>query len=315
MRWPRDDRGRPAWRSQLALLMAAALLLAAHGLRAQTVRIRLRNASPQQAADELARVLRAPVEVRGGAGRTVTIDLLTVAPGIALDRVSALLGGTWKRVLEVRPGEREPGWVPPLLERNLVTGFRDFPTHRALALLARELRAELDAPEELPGRITLLARNEPATAVLDALCSQAGLTWRLRYVIESQDLPEPVIPPPPRVSPRPDPPRTEPAPLLPPVPPPRSAPTGAGLREELGEVILSISRAAPTDRERSVLEAIAAFEEMDRELRSFSTSERASLLDSARPVLSRWRALYRGLAPKVQKQLRPAHQALERLFH
>src|SRR5687768_8424365 len=94
-------------RVSVKVLGVAVFLSAATVCGAQVVRVDLRNAGPREVERELQQALGAPVEVRGGIGRTVTLNLATGSPSLTLDRVAAVMGGSWRMKLRVRAG-REP---------------------------------------------------------------------------------------------------------------------------------------------------------------------------------------------------------------
>ena len=79
-----------------------ALLCLAVPAGAEPIRLELKSAGPAEISQALERALQAPVEIRGGAGRKVTLTLSATSPPLILDRVTAQLGGMWRMKLRVR---------------------------------------------------------------------------------------------------------------------------------------------------------------------------------------------------------------------
>jgi hypothetical protein len=219
--------------------------------------------------------------------------------------------------LRVRPAQpgTAPGPTPrPLLERSLAVGIQDLPADRAFALIARELRADLEVEGELKGRVSLPAASLPVTVLLDRLAEQASASWSVQYVLTAPDappLPEPrerdldikvtPLPPP---APRPQ------APALRTVPPvPLSATT---LKQGLWADVNDLVRASPEARTAAVRQFLETAGKRLATLAPLSPAERAGRLRAAKPVLTQWRRLYAGLAPTLREELRPAAELLER---
>lgn len=296
---------------------AAVFCLAAAPAPSEVVRVDLRGAGPEAISRQLELALRTPVRVEGARGKTVTLNLATASPSLTLDRVAALLGGTWSMKLRVRPAQPGNAPVPtprPLLERSLAVGIQDLPADRAFALIARELRADLEVEGELKGRVSLPAASLPVTALLDRLAEQASASWSVQYVLTAPDappLPEPrerdldikvtPLPPP---APRPQ------APALRTVPPvPLSATT---LKQGLWADVNDLVRASPEARTAAVRQFLETAGKRLATLAPLSPAERAGRLRAAKPVLTQWRRLYAGLAPTLREELRPAAELLER---
>jgi hypothetical protein len=306
----------PVKYSTVVLLALTGLALPSPA-RAEVVRVMLKDAPPAEIQKELSRALAAPVEVRGGAGRTVSVTLSTASPSLTLDRVAALLGGgTWRMKLRVRPAPAgtDPSPSPrPILERNLLIGLQDVPGDRAFANVARELRADLEEEGELQGRVTLPPVNLPVNTLLDRIGEQAGATWSIRYVIDAVDVPPVVI----RIPgeneiPAPKPMPVLPDPVVPISPPPPRAPTATQLRAALWADIHFLVRVDPSAREVAVIDFI---EKADRRIAALSHLPpliRAERIRHAATILKQWRRLYVGLAPNVKKELAPVSQWLER---
>lgn len=303
-----------------SLLLLPLVALAGAPAHAQLVRVELRNAGPDQVARELSRALAAPVDMRGGRGRTVSLTLATTSPALTLDRVAAQLGGTWKMELRVRLGQAGGGpAVRPLLERRLAVGMQDLPAERAFGLVARELKAELQVEGATDRRVTLAPMPRSALVLLDSVSEQAGASWSIRYVLQTPDAPPPPEPeerdlvlPPPRVAPPPPAPARPAAPRVPMVS--LVAPTGTALRQALWADVNQLLRADPGQRAQAVSEFIATGRQRIAALAGLSPAARAGRLATARSVLIRWRRIYQGLAPGVRKELAPAAKFLESVW-
>jgi hypothetical protein len=294
-----------------------ALLCLATSAAAEPIRLELKAAAPAEVGQALERALQAPVEVRGGAGRRVTLTLSATSPPLILDRVTAQLGGTWRMKLRVRqapPGTLFSPSPRPVVERNLSIGIQDLPASRAFALVARELGAELELEGSLEGRVSQPAANLPATVMLDRLAQQSSAAWSIRYVITAPDAP-PVREPAERdIDPILTTPRTAPLPTpakpLRIVPPPPAS--GKGLRDAIRADIANLLHADPSQREAAVREFVAIGEKRVATLDPLPPAERANRIRALRPVVLQWRRLYTGLAPDLKKQLRPAALFLEK---
>jgi hypothetical protein len=294
-----------------------ALLCLAVPAAAEPIRLELKSAGPAEVSQALERALQAPVEVRGGAGRKVTLTLSATSPSLILDRVTAQLGGSWRMKLRVRPAApgAQPSPTPrPVVERNLNIGIQDVPAGRAFSLLARELGADLELDGSLETRVSYPAASLSATVLLDRLAQQAGAVWSIRYVITALDAPAAREPlerdlDPRLITPRPAPPPTSPKPprLIPPAPVSAKA-----LRDALRADVANLLHADPSQRPAAVREFVSTGEKRVANLDPLPPAERLSRLRAARPVLLQWRRLYAGLAPDLKAQLRPAALFLEK---
>jgi hypothetical protein len=294
-----------------------ALLYLAVPASAEPIRLELKSAGPAEVSLALERAVQAPVEVRGGAGRKVTLTLSATSPALILDRVTAQLGGAWRMKLHVRqaaPGTQPSPRPRPIVERNLSIGMQDLPASRAFSLVARELGAELELEGSLEGRVSQPAANVPVTGLLDRLALQSNSTWSIRYVITAPDAPPVREPAERNIDPLLITPRTAPPPS--PVRPTRLAPpapsSGKGLRDALRADIANLLHADPSQRAAAVREFVATGEKRVATLDPLPVAERASRIRAARPVLLQWRRLYAGLAPDLKEQLRPAALFLEK---
>jgi hypothetical protein len=304
--------------ARLTRLAAAAVLAAAlqaAPASAEPVRVQLQDAAPAEAARELQRALGAPVEIRGGEGKRVTLSLLAAGSARALDQVASQLGGTWKMKLQVKPGKRENLRPSPPLDHSMALGVQDVPASRAFALVARELRAELELEGDVEARVGLIAVNVSASVILDRLAEQAGVTWDVSYLIDAPNAPVPVPVQPRKKDPSEVPPAPSPAPVTPPAPVVVPAgPAAAQLRAALWEGIKRIVRAEPARRTEVVREFLQQGEAMLQSLNALSPTERAERLRVLSTVLPPWKKLYQGLAPSVRGDLTPVTELLERFF-
>lgn len=314
------DPSSLAWTSSIDVMRALrylpALLYFAVPAAAEPIRLELRSAGPAEVSQALERALQAPVEVRGGSGRKVTLTLSATSPSLILDRVTAQLGGAWRMKLRVRQATQgaEPSPSPrPIVERNLSIGIQDLPASRAFALVGHELGAELELEGRLEGRVSQPAASLPATTLLDRLAQQSGATWSIRYVITAPDAPparEPAerdldrILITPRMTPAAEP--VKPSRLVPPTPA-----SGKGLRDALRADVANLLHADPSQRETAVREFVANGEKRVATLDPLPPVERTNRIRAAHPVLLQWRRLYAGLAPDLKEQLRPAALFLE----
>jgi hypothetical protein len=299
----------------MSAAVALTLLSGPVPARADPVRIQLQDATPADAGRELQRVLGAPVEVRGGNGKRVTLNLPAVAPGRALDQVAAQLGGSWRMKLLVKSGRPEIPRPSPPLDRSMALGVQDLAASKAFALVARELRAELELEGEVDTRVALIAVNVSVGVILDRLAEQAGATWDVSYLIEAPDAPV-AIP----VRPRAKDPSEVPlipvpsVPLVPAPPAPTLAAPAAELRAALWEGIRRIARAEPARRSESIREFLQQGAALQQALALLPPSDRADRLRALSTVLPPWRKLYQGLAPNVRAELAPVTALLEGIF-
>lgn len=294
-------------------LIAAGLLAAAPGF-AEVVRVNLKDADPQAVSRELESALRAPVEVQGAKGRSITLDLATASPALTLDRVAALLRGTWSMKLRVRRGMpgTEPSPSPrPLLERNLSIGIRDLPVERAFALVARELRADLEVEGELDARVTLSPESLPVGVLLDRLCEQSSAAWSVRYVLNAPDAPPVPEPLEPNIRIVPEPVRPKPRTALVRIVPPQPL-SASALKQGLWADVNDLVRASPDVRGEALKQFLDTAEKRIATLAPLSPAERAARLRAAKPVITQWRRLYAGLSPSLRRELRPAAELLEK---
>lgn len=306
-------------RHQLPTWIAAAALAftLAPKAGAEVYSLRLQDASPAEVGQELSRVLRAPVEVRGGEGRKVTVTLATALPTALLDRAAAMLGGTWTAKLRVTAGASRAAEAPPPphLERNLALGLQDVPASRAFAVVARELKADLETTGNLDQRVTVLGVNASAATMLDRIADQANARWSLVYRIEATELRMEPPPPPVVPTPRVEPPSMPVAPVaavLPRVPAAPSAPSGAAVRAALWDGIKDVVRVPPDQRAAAVAAFLRLGEQLVGSLNHLPVGERQNRLRALQPLMASWKRLYGGLAPDLQKQLAPVTEALKR---
>jgi hypothetical protein len=274
--------------------------------------VRLESASPAELGTALTRAVGAPVEVRGGGRRQITLTIPRGSAAQILDRAATAVEGTWRMTLRVRAGRPE-GAAPktPDLGQELALGLQDVTAERAFGLVARELKAELDLQGELTARISVLGINAPAGAFLDRIAEQAGATWSVSYRLDVPDAAlKPAEPPPTfRVEIRGPaaPPAAQP---LPPLPPPL-APSGPEVRASLWAALQELVRASPAVRAAAVTTFLRRGVSLVGQLAPLPEPERRARLRAATPVLIQWMRLYRGLAPEVRKQLTPVTEFLE----
>jgi hypothetical protein len=177
-------------------------------------------------------------------------------------------------------------------------------------LIARELKAELDAPGDLTRRVSIIAANVPASVVLDRVAEQGGVSWDVSYRLELPDVPAPVV-----VMPQKRETPELPAPTPPPAPAPVMVPAGPsadGLRTELWAGVGRIVRVAPDQRAAAVQEFLQRGNVVLRSLSRLSPGERAERLRVLGTLIVSWKRLYQGLAPGVRAELAPVTALLER---
>lgn len=304
-RWPRS------WVGLTAFLLLFTLTLSPPA-RAETARIELTDAATPEIARQLQQLLGAPVEVRGGEGKRLTLLLATTSPQRILDRVATQLGGVWRMRLQVRPGRPEMARPTPSVEHSMVLGVQDVPAQRAFALIARELKAELDTQGDLTRRVSIIAANVPASVILDRVAEQAGVWWDVSYRLDVPDAPVPVVVMPQKREPS-RPPEPAPLPLPSPVIEVPTGPTAPALRTELWAGIHRIVRATPRQRAAEVQEFLLRGEVVLQALARLTSAERAERLRVLSSLVGSWKRLYHGLAPGVQSDLAPVTGLLERL--
>jgi hypothetical protein len=278
---------------------------------AETVRVELDNAPPAEIARQLQHVLGAPVEIRGGEGQRLTLLLATTSSWRILDRVAMQLGGTWKLRLQVRAGRPNAVRPSPPIDHSMALGVQDLPAQRVFALIARELKVELDTQGDLSRRVSIIAANVPANVVLDRVAEQAGVSWDVSYRLDVPNVPVPIVVMPQK--------REEPElPLaVPPQPPlPMLVPTGPApeaLRTELWAGIHRIVRAAPDQRAAVVQEFLQRGEVVLQGLTRLTPAEQAERRRLLGSLVLSWKRLHGGLAPGVRAELAPVTALLERL--
>ena len=294
---------------QLAALSVAMWVVP---VSAEPIRVQLQDATPAEAARELQRALGAPVEIRGGEGKRVTLVLAAPTATRALEQVTAQFGGTWKLKLLVKAGRPETPRPSPAVDHTMALGIQDGPASRAFAIVARELKAELELDGDIEARVGLIAVNVSAAVILDRLAEQAGVTWDVSYQIDVPNAPV-AIPVQPRKKEAAE---VPPPPVMPAVPLPAvpATPSAAELRAALWEGIKRIARAEPARRTVVVQEFLQQGEAMLQSLNALSPTERTERLRVLSTVLPPWRKLYQGLAPSVRGDLTPVTELLERLI-
>lgn len=289
------------------------LSLCIGGAHAEPQPVSLQAASPADAARALQHLLGAPVEVRGGEGRKITLNLPANTPPLkALDRVALQMGGSWRMKLQVKSGKPETPRPAPVIDHNVALGLQDVTAARAFTLVARDLKAELELEGDLETRVSVIVVNVTVNVLLDRIAEQAGATWDVAYVIDAPNVPQPIVVLPSRREPSviPQPP---PVPMPePPIPTPRVA-SATELRTELRAGIHQIVRAEPSRRSEAVREFIQRGEALLLLLDTLPPAERAERLRALATVTAPWRRLYQGLAPEVHKELAPVTALLARL--
>lgn len=305
----------PARSMRILLAWVVGIALGAVPARAEGDRQSLRDAGPAAVGAALTRLFGAPVEVRGGAGRAVSLELPAGPRDDVLDRAARALGGTWRRKLRVRSGAAGTLTRPaPELARRLFLGATGVPAERALSLVARALGIDLELEGAVTGRVDLPAASLPAAEILDQVARQAGLSWTLVYVIEAPDAPLRPSPPAPE-TPFTSPARAVPAaaaadPIAPSVP---AAVSGADLRSPIAAAIARLVR-APADRRAEEVRAFTMqIEPLLSGVRALPPAQRRERVAVLRAILPAWIRFYRGLAPDAQRQLQPAQQLLDGL--
>jgi len=297
------------------VLATCALILAlAPGVaRAEPRAVLLQDAAPADAARELQHLLDAPVEVRGGEGRKVTLTLPANTPPLkALDRLALQLGGTWRIKLKVSAGQPETPRPTPVIDRNIALGLQDITAARAFSRVARELNAELELEGDLETRVSVIAVNVTANVLLDRIADQAIATWDVAYVIDSPNVPPAIVvrstPREPSVMPS----RQTPVPVPVPVTPAPRVSSALELRNELRAGITQIVRAEPARRAEAVRDFMQRGEAILLLVDTLPPASRAECLKALATVVTPWRRLYKGLAPEVHKELAPVTALLAR---
>jgi hypothetical protein len=306
----RKHQGR-RFRPGFLLITAAGLLLAGPAAAA-----RLEGAGPEEVARELERVVGVPVEIRGGVGRQVTLELAEGSPERQVERAAAALGGRWRLKLRVKPGRGGPGARLPVLERRLPVGFQDITARLAFSIIARDLKADLELEGDLPNRVTVLASGISTAEILNLIAEQAGAAWSVAYRIDAPDAPPRPQPAPPAEAPAPaEQPVSEPAPPPPPAPReerPPAVPPGPELRAALHDAMVRVLRTGPERREEAVRRFVREAEALFDSLARLAPSQRDVRIRTIYPILAPWKRLHQGLAPEVQKQMAPILEVLER---
>lgn len=292
----------------LGLLVTLALLTPGH---AETVRIELDNAPPAEIRRQLQHLLGAPVEIRGGEGQRLTLLLATTSPTRILDRVATQLGGTWRMRLQVRAGRPDTPRPSPSVDHAMALGVQDVPAQRAFALIARELKAELDTQGDLSRRVSIIAANVPASVVLDRVADQAGVSWDVSYRLDVPNVPVPIVVMPQKRE-------TSELPAAVPLPPPvplaiPTGPTPEALRTELWAGIHRIVRAVPDQRAAVVQEFLQRGDVVLQGLSRLTPAEQAERRRLLGTLVTSWKRLHQGLAPGVRMELAPVTALLERL--
>lgn len=287
----------------LLVVLIAALLPNRAGA---DVLLRLQDAPPAEVSRAATSALGLPVEIRGGAGRRITVTIAATNAARLAAELAVALGGSWRATLRVRTGGDTRSWLPPDYDRQLNLGIQDLLAERAFGLVARELKVDLDLSGPLPARVSLLAVNLPAAEVLDRLAFQAGVRWSLAYVITAPDAPAVPAPAPMPMMPAPG-----PAPAVLPPARPEEPPSGPELRTLVHEALGRVLRARPELRGEAVREFVASLAPVLAAIGGLPPGEREGRLNWLRVPLSFWRRFERGLAPEVRKQLAPVTDQLE----
>lgn len=284
------------------LLIASTLGLPAAG--AASGRVVLKEAGPREVAAALSEATGVPVQVRGGVGRRINLDVDPGRPATAVARAAAALHGDYVTLLRVRP--RQPNLPDALLpvDQEITTGFVDLPVRRGYEWVARQLGFRLDwaAPDEV--RISLVVSGLSAAALLNRLASESDTQWDITYLIEAPDQPPP--PPPVRVAPLSSPadPMRDRSQIPAPVAPPGEAlPEPAAIKAALHDAMLRLLTAAPAERGASAAEMVRYLDTLGLTLSRVGSTGRSSHIAALRPLFAAWRQFYNGLAPQTQGQL------------
>src|SRR5688500_16861824 len=97
MHQPRRHSARHPIPGRHRLALPALLMLALpSAARAQAYRVKVSAAAMSDVERELSSAVRAPVRIRGGAGRQLTLSATADTAAALLDRVAASLGGQWR---------------------------------------------------------------------------------------------------------------------------------------------------------------------------------------------------------------------------
>lgn len=315
------------WRT---LRLGAALVVAAlfpAGLAAQEqspgdARVLLLRGDAAALSRELARAAGSPVEVRGGRGRSFTLDYVAAGPTGVVARAARDLGGRWSARLRVEaPAGPAPERAPVLPEsRRLSLNLSGVSAFEAFAMVTAELRLQLETSGELATRVSLPPVVRPAEEILDELARQAGARWGLAFTLELADA---VV----RTRPSPEPPPGADGDLAPVRPVPRSplptgAPraglagelprTGSELREAVRGALGKLLRVAPDLRAAGLAELKDDLERLLAPLAALPPAERQERVRHLAPLVTGWKRLYGGLAPHVQRELAPVGEWLSR---
>ncbi len=304
--------------------------LCAGGARAQErvvtpgVTLRLQEANAAAVATTLTEHLGFPVEVKGGAGRTITLMVDRAPVNDTLDRVARSLGGRWQRVVRVKAGGEAVARRGPAIDVNLTLTVKDLQADRALAIVARNARAMLVTDGDLTKPVSLIAANLPVESALDHICQQAGASWSFAYEIVSPDLARPVpppmmpVPPAPMVMPAPRPvpvplvERPQPDAVRPTAPAVSAGPGMLDLRKLLGEQIQQLLRVAPDQRPEGIQRFVADADKLFAQLRQLPLGERNQRLILARSLFSKWSQLYQGLPADQKREFQPVMDVLRK---
>lgn len=289
----------------LSLLLIAAAFGAPAGA-AGSGQLVLKEAGPREVAAALSEATGVPVQVRGGVGRRINLDIDTDRPSVAVARAAAALQGQHVTLLRVRPRQADvPDAVLPV-DQEITTGFVDLPVRRGYEWVARQLGFRLDWAAPAEARISLVVSGLSAAALLNRLASESDTQWDIAYLIEAPDQPPPPPPAPVRAPPRsvlPDPARDKSQIPAPTAPPGELLPEPAAIKAALHDAMLRLLTATPAERNVSAGEMVRYLDALGLTLSRAGAPGRASHLAALRPLFAAWRQFYNGLAPQTQAQL------------
>lgn len=339
---PTARRDRTPLLCLLSLVLGVAAVSDGRAAAPAAPNLIIRGGGAERLSAALHELLGAPVTVRLGRERRVTIVTRAQSLDEMLDQVARAIRGTWRRTLHVETanaisyrGANAPQGA------YLTVNIQQVQPRSAFTILARSARARL-AADKLPSTpVNLALENASVEEALDRLTRALDLRWHYSYEIlgpagGSQVVavtPAPITsalaPPPdanspsPRLAPFSALPTASPGPRLPPGrardrtqagllprlpttgPPVFSATTSVQLREGLRTELRDLLRTDPSARAEAVTRFVVRVSRLFTQLDELKGAERNLSLIALRQVRTTWEAIYAGLAPSVQREFQP----------
>jgi hypothetical protein len=142
----------------------------------------LTNVSAQDLAEKLSKAIGAEVRVQGMSFQQCSLKLCAPTAEAAVVAAAEAAHGRWRPAFIFAPGPSTPQLVAA--GRPLTLTFRNTPAATAAFLAAAQAGAIVIADQPLKGQVTFSGKNVASSAVLDAIATAAGCSWKQGYMLQ-----------------------------------------------------------------------------------------------------------------------------------